>query len=91
MGSVILHSRLYYKNMKNLIRKINTISDYHKLRGLEKPKHPLISLVDYAQIMDFPENNNVSWLHNFYSIAIKKNLDAKMVYMDSKSMILMKE
>ena len=66
--------------MANQIRKVNTISDFHKLRGLEEPKHPLISLVDYSQIVDLPEHNNTNWLQNFYSIAIKKNLDIKMNY-----------
>jgi AraC-like DNA-binding protein len=66
--------------MANEIKKINTISEYHKLRCLEKPKHPLISLVDYSQIVDSPKDNNVNWLHNFYSIAMKRNLDAKLMY-----------
>ncbi|MBL3657239.1 helix-turn-helix domain-containing protein [Fulvivirga sediminis] len=66
--------------MANQIKKVNTISEYHKLRCLEKPKHPLISLVDYSQITDSPEDNNVNWLHNFYSIAMKKDLDVKMMY-----------
>lgn len=66
--------------MSNQIRRIQTISEYHKVRCLDKPKHPLISLVDYALIRDFPEDNNVNWLHNFYSIAMKKNMDAKLNY-----------
>lgn len=66
--------------MANQITKINTISEYHKLRCLESPRHPLISLVDYSQIIDSPQHNNVNWLHNFYSIAMKKNLDAKLMY-----------
>jgi AraC-like DNA-binding protein len=66
--------------MANKIKKVNTISEYHKLRCLEKPKHPLISLVDYSQITDSPEDNNINWLHNFYSIAMKKDLDAKLMY-----------
>lgn len=66
--------------MANQIKKINTISEYHKLRCLEKPKHPLISLVDYAQIVDLPKDNNVNWLHNFYSIAMKRHLDTKLMY-----------
>ena len=66
--------------MANKIKKVNTISEYHKLRCLDKPKHPLISLVDYSQITDSPEDNNVNWLHNFYSIAMKKDLDAKLMY-----------
>lgn len=66
--------------MANKIKKINTIPDYHRLQNLEKAKHPLISLVDYAKIVDYPENNDVNWLHNFYSIAMKRNLDVKLMY-----------
>ncbi|MBW8244902.1 helix-turn-helix transcriptional regulator [Muricauda oceani] len=66
--------------MKNKIKKIRTISEFHRLKNLEKPKHPLISLVDYSQLKDSPEDNDVNWLHNFYSIAIKRNLDVKMMY-----------
>ncbi len=66
--------------MANQIKKIDTISEYHKLRCLEKPKHPLISLLDYSQITDSPEDNNINWLHNFYSIAMKKDLDVKLIY-----------
>ena len=66
--------------MSKQIRKLRTISEYHRLRNLEKPRHPLISLVDYSQIIDLPEHNNVNWLHDFYSIALKRNLDVKMIY-----------
>lgn len=66
--------------MANQIRRINTIAEFHKLRGLEGPKHPLVSLVDYSQINDSIDDNNINWLHNFYSIALKRNLDAKMMY-----------
>lgn len=65
---------------KNQIKKINTISEFHRLKGLEKPKHPLISLVNYAQIRNSPEYNHINWLHNFYSIAMKRNLDVKIRY-----------
>ncbi len=70
--------------MANQIKKINTISEFHKLRCLDKPKHPLISLVDYSQITDLPESNNINWIHNFFSIAMKKNLDAKLMYGQQK-------
>ena len=66
--------------MTKQIRKLKTISEFHRLRNLKKPKHPLISLVDYSQIVDLPENNDVNWIHDFYSIALKKNLDVKMIY-----------
>lgn len=66
--------------MSKQIRKLNTISEFHKFRNLEKSKHPLISLIDYSQIVDLPEHNDVNWLHDFYAIALKRNLDAKMIY-----------
>lgn len=66
--------------MTKQLRKLRTITEYHRLRNLEKPKHPLISLIDYSQIIDLPENNDINWLHDFYSIALKKNLDVKMIY-----------
>ena len=62
------------------IQRIRTISDYHKYRGLPKPEHPLISLIDYASITAQPENNPVSYIFDFYSIALKRNFDAKIKY-----------
>ena len=71
--------------MANQTRKINTISEYHRLRCLEKPRHPLISLVDHAQIVDLPKDNNVNGLHDFYSIAMKRHLDAKLIHWHRQS------
>lgn len=66
--------------LKKQIQRINSIEDYHKLRGLAKPEHPLISLVDYSAIKNAPENNNISWVYDFYSIALKRNLNGKISY-----------
>ncbi len=52
----------------------------HKVRDLDKPKHPLISLVDYAKVKHYIKDNHVSWVHNFYSIAMKKNIPGKLRY-----------
>lgn len=65
--------------MKQLHR-VKSISEYHRLRGLPKPAHPLISLVDYAAIKPSPENNDINWVFEFYSIALKKNLNGKIKY-----------
>lgn len=66
--------------MKTEIRTINTIKELHDLRELEKPKHPLISLVDYADVKHYAHDNHVNWVQNFYSIAMKKNIQGKMRY-----------
>ena len=62
------------------IRRIKTISEYHRLRTLPKPQHPLISLIDFESMQYSAENKHTSWVLDFYSIALKKNFDAKVKY-----------
>jgi AraC family transcriptional activator of pobA len=52
--------------------RIKTISEFHQTRGLSKPEHPLISLVDYATVRHSPEFNGVNWTLDFYMISIKR-------------------
>ncbi|MBS1662662.1 MAG: helix-turn-helix transcriptional regulator [Bacteroidetes bacterium] len=61
-------------------QRIKTISQYHSVRGLLKPAHPLISLIDYRTITHSPETNAITWVYDFYLIAIKKNIDGLMKY-----------
>lgn len=60
--------------------RIRTISEFHQLRGLPKPEHPLISVVDYASIKHSSEFNVTSWTLDFYSISLKRNSAVKMKY-----------
>jgi hypothetical protein len=63
--------------MKEIIQ-VKTISEFHHLYNLPKPLHPLISLVDYAEMY-----NGVTvkcWSQSFYSIALKKNVLGKFNY-----------
>jgi len=62
------------------IQRIKSIREYHQLRGLPKPEHPLVSLVDYASIKHWPDNNKMSWVFDFYLIALKKNMIGKFKY-----------
>ena len=60
--------------------RIKTISEFHQLRGLPKPEHPLISVVDYSLFKHSVENNLLSWFCDFYSISLKRNSNTKMRY-----------
>ncbi|MDO6736730.1 AraC family transcriptional regulator [Wenyingzhuangia sp. 2_MG-2023] len=60
--------------MKNNIRKIETIRDFHTMRGLSSPQHPLISLIDYVDTDILPEHIGEQWHFNFYSIGVKRNV-----------------
>jgi AraC family transcriptional activator of pobA len=62
------------------VHRIKTISEFHRLRGLPKPQHPLISVVDYASIRHSPENNQTNWVLDYYSISLKRDFDAKIKY-----------
>ncbi|WP_316760895.1 helix-turn-helix transcriptional regulator [Pedobacter aquatilis] len=56
------------------------ISDYHKLMGLPKPEHPLISVINLNSIKHLPGNRSVTMVDEFYSIALKRNFNGKMKY-----------
>ncbi|WP_332732106.1 helix-turn-helix domain-containing protein [Flavihumibacter sp.] len=50
------------------------------MRGLPKPQHPLISLVDFRDITYTFDDNPINWILDFYSISLKKNFDGKVKY-----------
>jgi AraC family transcriptional regulator, transcriptional activator of pobA len=64
---------------RNQIQRIKTISEYHNLRGLPKPEHPLISVIDFETIK-VSYNEPTSWIMDFYSIALKRNFGSKLRY-----------
>lgn len=66
--------------MSKQLHRIRTISEFHQLRGLPKPEHPLISIVDYAMIKHSADTNQKSWMLDFYSISLKRTPNAKMTY-----------
>lgn len=64
---------------KELIR-VKSISEFYKLKGLPKPEHPLISVIDYGAIECISEVNVKNWVFDFYHISIKRGLNAKLKY-----------
>lgn len=62
------------------VRKLKSLIEFHRSRGLPPPKHPLISVVDYAAVRLSPETNHVNWVFDFYSISLKRNLTLKVKY-----------
>jgi len=60
--------------------RIKTISEFHKLRGLPKPEHPLISVVNMEDITIPPSANEISIFFDFYFISLKRVLNATYKY-----------
>ena len=65
-------------NMEPL--RIKTIAEWHQFRHLPKPEHPLISVVNFANVKRLREDEPRSIVNNFYSIALKRSFNAKMKY-----------
>jgi AraC-like DNA-binding protein len=60
--------------------RIKTITEFHRLRGLPKPAHPLISVVNMEDVDHTSANGLYTWILDFYSISIKKALHIKYKY-----------
>jgi AraC family transcriptional activator of pobA len=60
--------------------RIKTISEYHRLMGLPKPEHPLISVINLESIKHLPGTEPMSLVFDFYSISLKRNFNAKIKY-----------
>ena len=65
----------------NLVH-IKTITEFHRMAGLPKPQHPLISVVDYSKLNLQEVNGNV--ILECYSIAIKKGMNYELKYGQNK-------
>lgn len=67
------------KEADNLLR-INSISELHRMLGLPKPLHPLISLVDNSTMVMNEAYIKSSFVFNFYKISFKKTLKGVFGY-----------
>lgn len=59
---------------------IQSIRELHQLLELSRPKHPLISVIDFSTIKCFDDEKLEAISYGFYCIAIKKNFKGKMRY-----------
>ena len=62
------------------LHRIKTISEYHKVMGLPKPEHPLISVINLEAITLTPGEGAMNMVFDFYSISLKRDFGAKMKY-----------
>ena len=61
-------------------KRIKTIGEFHPLRGLPNSQHPLISIVDYSEIVRPADIGETNWVFDFYQISIKRGVNAKVKY-----------
>lgn len=61
-------------------KRVQTISEFHRLRGLPAPDHPLVSIIDYAAVRMPADMGTINWILDFYMISLKKGIGGKMYY-----------
>jgi AraC-like DNA-binding protein len=65
--------------MKDIIT-IQSISQLHELVGYAKPKHPLITVLDYSRFKPNPEHASIRFVTNFYLISLKSPAPKSLIY-----------
>ena len=68
------------KKDEHLLRKFDSLSDVHRVLGLPKPLHPMISFIDIKNIKIQCHELADSFVLNFYKIAYKTNLCGRAKY-----------
>jgi AraC family transcriptional regulator, transcriptional activator of pobA len=59
---------------------ISSISQLHELLGYDKPKHPLLTVIDYAQVAHNPTHYQVKIVTDFYLISLKSPAPPTLQY-----------
>lgn len=65
--------------MKDIFR-FDSIAEFHAFCDLPAAEHPLISLIDYSKVRYPVNDSELKWIQNFYSIGLKRNVNAKFNY-----------
>jgi len=60
--------------------RLDSIAQFHAFCNLPNPEHPLISLIDYSKVSYPFDESKVKWVQNFYTIGLKRNVNAKFNY-----------
>jgi AraC family transcriptional regulator, transcriptional activator of pobA len=68
------------KKGENVPHRFESLSDMHRLLGLPKPLHPLVSLVENKDNEVDTSKLPPSFIHGFYKISYKHNLSGKIKY-----------
>ncbi len=56
------------------------VRDYHRLVNLPPPEHPLISLINYEQVLYPSDIENLKWKQDYFTIGLKRNVAYKFFY-----------
>jgi len=61
-------------------KRIKTISQFHALRGLPGPKHPLISVINFQDMEASQKTGKEKLIFDFYVVSVKRDMGHKYRY-----------
>lgn len=62
------------------VHRVKSIADFHKMKGLPSPQHPLISLYDYSKTECSEDIHFKNMVFDFYHISCKCSIGARYKY-----------
>ncbi len=62
------------------MKHFKTISEFHQFRDLPKPQHPLMSIINVANVTHLSADEPKALSFDFYTVAIKRVQNAKVKY-----------
>ena len=65
--------------MKEIVR-IQSISEAHRLLGLKKPNHPLVSVIPIDDSIVNFDYGEVKYVFDFYQINLKEGFSGSLLY-----------
>lgn len=65
---------------QRMTKRIKTITEFHRSRGLPPPEHPLISVIDYQKVKRPADIGEANWIFDFYMISLKIGINGKLKY-----------
>ncbi len=68
------------KKQEQIFKTINSVAAYHELLQLDKPEHPMVSIVDFSKVNYNSPMPGTSVILNLYCISIKHGSDCILRY-----------
>lgn len=62
------------------VHRIKSIAEFHKMKGLPAPQHPLISMFDYSKVECSSDIHYKNMVFDFYHISCKRSIGTKYKY-----------
>lgn len=68
------------KKEENSLYKFESLTDFHRVFGLQKPLHPMLSFIDIKELQKLPIDFPKSMVLNFFKISYKTGLCGQAKY-----------